>query len=90
MPAKKKSVKQKSAPKIKYSPKAIVIHDASGQILSVGRAPANIPGRIEVKTDMPGCFVIEVELDKAQAAMSPHDIHNTHKVHVASRKLVKK
>jgi hypothetical protein len=45
---------------------------------------------IEVKTDMPGCFVLEVDLDKAQAAMSPVDIHNTHKIHVASRKLVKK
>ncbi len=85
MPAKKKS-----APKIKYFPKAIVIHDASGQILSVGRVPANVPGRIEVKTDVPGCFVLEVELDKAQAAMSPLDIHNTHKVHVPSRKLIKK
>jgi hypothetical protein len=84
------AVKKKQAPKIKYSPKAIVIHDASGQILSVGRVPAKVPGRIEVKTDMPGCFVLEVDLDKAQAAMSPVDIHNAHKVHVASRKLVKK
>lgn len=81
---------KKQAPKVKYSPKAIVIHDASGQILSVGRVPANVPGRIEVKTEMPGCLVLEVDLNKAQAAMSPVDIHNTHKVHVASRKLVKK
>jgi hypothetical protein len=49
-----------------------------------------IPGRIEVKTDMAGCYVLEVELDKAQAGMSPVDIHNMHKVHVASGKLVKK
>ena len=90
MPAKKKPAKKKSASKIKYSSKAIVIHDASGRILSVGRSPANIKGRIEVKTDMPGCYVIEVDLDKAQAAMSPQDIHNTHQVHVASRKLVRK
>ncbi|HKW89074.1 MAG TPA: hypothetical protein VJN21_09975 [Candidatus Acidoferrales bacterium] len=81
---------KKIAPKIKYSPKAIVIHDASGEILSVGRIPANIPGRIEVKTDMPGCSVLEVELDKAQAAMSPRDLHNTHKLHIPSRKLVRK
>lgn len=84
------AARKKLAPKIKYSKKAIIIHDASGQILSVGRIPANIPGRIEVKTEMPGCLVLEVDLDKAQAAMSPLDIHNTHKVHVASRKLVKK
>ena len=84
------AARKKQAPKIKYSPKAIIIHDSSGQILSVGRVPANVPGRIEVKTDMPGCFVLEVDLDKAQAAMSPVDIHNTHKIHVASRKLVKK
>lgn len=81
---------KKKAPKIKYSPKAIVIHDASGQILSVGRVPANIPGRIEVRTEMPGCFVLEVDLDKTQAAMTPLDLHNSHKVHVASRKLVRK
>jgi len=82
--------KKSPASKIKYSSKAIVIHDAKGNILSVGRSPANIPGRIEVKTDMPGCYVLEVELDKAQAAMSPADIHSTHKVHVGSRKLVPK
>jgi hypothetical protein len=84
MPTKKKPEK------IKYSSKAIIIHDASGHILSVGRSPVKIPGRIEVKTDMPGCYVLEVELDKAQAGMSPVDIHNMHKVHVASGKLVKK
>jgi hypothetical protein len=81
---------KKQPAKVKYSAKAIVIHNASGEILSVGRIPANVPGRIEVKTDMPGCFVLEVDLDKAQAAMSPADIHNNHKIHVAARKLVKK
>jgi len=89
MPAKKKQAPRKMA-KVKYSPRAIVIYDASGQIVSVGRSPADIPGRIEVKTDMRGCFVLEVELDKAQAAMSPIEIHHSHKVHVASRKLIKK
>jgi hypothetical protein len=72
------------------SAKAFIIHDASGQILSVGRVPANVRGKVEVKTDMTGCSVLEVELDGEQAAMSLTDLHNKHKVHIPSRKLVRK
>lgn len=75
---------------MELSSKAFIIHDASGQILSVGRVPNNVRGRVEVKTDMAGCSVLEVELDHHQAAMSVGDLHKSHKVDVASKKLLKK
>ena len=76
--------------KINYSAKAFIIHDVSGQIVSVGRVPENTRGRVEVKPSMEGHTVLEVELDAAQAAMSVADLHKNHKVHVGSKKLVKK
>ncbi len=75
---------------MKLSSKAIIIHDGSGQILSVGRIPANLRGRVEVKPSVEGHSVLELELDPDQAAMSVVDLHKNHKVHIASKKLVKK
>jgi hypothetical protein len=76
--------------KTELSSKAFVIHDAAGQIISVGRVPVNVRGRVEIKTETKGHSVIEVELDAEQAAMSVADLHKSHKVHVTSKKLVKK
>ena len=76
--------------KTELSSKAFVIHDAAGQIISVGRVPVNVRGRVEIKTETKGHSVIEVELDAEQAAMSVGDLHKSHKVHVTSKKLVKK
>lgn len=75
---------------VEYSSKAFVIHDGSGEIISVGRVPKGVKGRVEIKTDVKGHSVLEVELDAAQAAMSVQDLHKNHKVHMASKKLVKK
>jgi hypothetical protein len=75
---------------MELSSKAFVIYDASGQIVSVGRVPVNTRGRVEVKPVMKGHSLLEVELDPAQAAMSVADLHKSHKIHVASKKLVKK
>jgi len=75
---------------MELSSKAFVIYDPSGQIVSVGRVPANIRGRVEVKPSVEGHSVIEVQLDADQAAMSVVDLHKSHKVHVASKKLLKK
>lgn len=75
---------------MELSSKAFVIHDASGEIISVGRVPKGVKGRIEVKTDTAGHSVLEVELSADQAAMSLPDLHKNHKVQVASKKLVKK
>ena len=76
--------------KTELSSKAFIIHDASGQIVSVGRVPANIRGKVEVKTETKGHSVLEVELDAEQAAMSVADLHKNHTVHVTSKKLIKK
>ena len=76
--------------RLKLSTKAFVIHDASGEIVSVGRVPAGVRGKIEVKTDVEGHSVLEVELEANQAAMSMLDLHKNHKVHVTSKKLVRK
>jgi len=75
---------------MELSSKAFIIHEASGQIASVGRAPANLKGKLEVKIGQEGYSVLEVELDAEQAAMPMIDLHNSHHVHVASGKLVKK
>jgi len=75
---------------MEYSSKAFVIHDASGEIVSVGRVPKGVKGRMEVKTDTKGHSVLELELDAEQAAMSVEDLHKNHTVNVASKKLVKK
>jgi hypothetical protein len=75
---------------MELSRKAFIIYDASGQVVSVGRVPANVRGKVEVKTDMEGHSVLEIELDADQAAMSLVDLHNSHRVHLASRKLVRK
>ena len=73
-----------------YSAKAFVIHDATGQIVSVGRVPENTRGRVEVKSSVEGHVVLEVELDADQAAMSVADLHTKHKLRLGSKKLVKK
>jgi hypothetical protein len=75
---------------MKLSSKAFIIHDASGQIVSVGRVPANVKGKLEVKIDREGYSVLEVELDRAQAAMRMEDLLGSHQVDIASRRLVKK
>jgi len=72
------------------SAKAIIVHDASGQIISVGRAPPNSRVRVEVKSETDGHSVLEVQLDSEQASLSLADLHKSHKVHVASKTLVKK
>jgi hypothetical protein len=74
----------------KYSSKAVIIHDASGEIVSVGRVPENLRGRLEVKPSASAHSVLEVELDPHEAAMTPGDLHKNYKVHVASKKIVKK
>jgi len=70
--------------------KAFVVHNDSGEIVSVGRVPTHVRGRIEVKTDMPGYCVTEVELNADQAAMSLKDLHHHHRIHIASHELVRK
>jgi hypothetical protein len=75
--------------KVKLSPKAYIIHDASGTIISVGRVPLKSKVRIEVKPRDQAHSVLEVELNAEQAAMSPLDLHKGHKVHVGQKKLVK-
>ena len=76
--------------KTELSSKAFIIHDPSGQIVSVGRVPVNARGRVEIKTVTKGHSVLEVELDAGQSAMSVTDLHKNHKIDVASKKLVKK
>ena len=75
---------------MELSSKAFIIHDASGKIVSVGRVPANLRGKVEVKPSVKGHSVLEVELDHHQAAMSVAELHKNHKVDIASKKLVKK
>lgn len=77
------------APARKLSSKAIIIHDASGKIISVGRVTANLRGRVEVRPAHKGHSVLEVELNAEQAAMSVADLHKKHKLHIATKKLVK-
>jgi hypothetical protein len=72
------------------SSKAFIVHDASGQIVSVGRVTAKTRGKVEVKPYVEGHSVLEVELDPDQAAMSVVDLHKSHKVHIAGKKLVKR
>ena len=75
---------------IKLSSKAFIIHDTSGQIVSVGRVPENARGKVEVKPTVPEHSVLEVELDHHQAAMSVADLHKSHKIDITSKRLVKK
>ena len=75
---------------MEFSSKAFIIHDASGEIVSVGRVAANVRGKVEVKPSAEGHSVLEVELGPEQAAMSVADLHKNHKVHMASKRLVKK
>jgi len=75
---------------MELSSKAYIVHDASGEIISVGRVPKNLRGRLEVRSGDPGHSVLEVELNPEQAAMSVADLHNHHRVHVSAKKLVKK
>jgi hypothetical protein len=75
---------------MELSSKAFIVHDASGQIVSVGRAAVNIRGKVELKPTVPGHSVLEVELDNHQATMPVADLHKSHKVDVASKKLLKK
>jgi hypothetical protein len=75
---------------MELSSKAFIIHDASGRIVSVGRVPAKARGRVEVKPVVKGQSVLELELEPHQAGMSVVDLHKSHKVDIASKKLVKK
>jgi hypothetical protein len=75
---------------MELSSKAFIVHDASGQIVSVGRAVVNIRGKVGVQPTQPGHSVLEVDLDYSQASMSVADLHKNHRVDVASKKLVKK
>jgi hypothetical protein len=76
--------------KVKLSSKANIMHDDSGNIISVGRVPANSRGRVEVKPRNKAHSVLEVELNAEQASMSVSKLHKEHKVHVGQKKLVKR
>jgi len=75
--------------KVDLSPKAYVTHDASGNIISVGRVPLKSGVRVEVKPRNKTHSVLEVELNAEQTSMSVLDLHKGHKVHVGEKKLVK-
>ncbi len=76
--------------KIHYSSKAYITHDAQGNIVSVGRVPLDLRGRIEIRPRNKAHSVLEIELNAEQGSMSVLDLHKTHKVHVEQKKLVKK
>jgi hypothetical protein len=75
--------------KVALSTKAYITHDASGNIISVGRVPLKSEVRIEVKPRNTAHSVLEVELTAQQAAMSLLELHKGHKVDVGQKKLVK-
>ena len=75
---------------MELSSKAFIVHDNSGRIIAVGRAVTGIRGKVGVKPSKEGHSVIEVELDHRQASMSVADLHKSHRVDVASKKLVQK
>jgi hypothetical protein len=79
-----------TAPKIRYSPKAYVIHDEKGEVISVGRVPLNIRGKVEIRPRNKAHAVLEVELSAEQDSLSVLELHQTHKLHVDAKKLVKK
>lgn len=76
--------------KIRFSSKAYVTHDVQGNVISVGRVPVNIRGRVEIRPKNKAHSVLEVELNAEQDSMSVLDLHKTHRVHVQEKKLVKK
>jgi len=76
--------------KVHYSSKAYITHDAQGNIISVGRVPLDLRGRIEIKPRNKAHSVLEIELSAEQSSMPVLDLHKTHKVHVEQKKLVKK
>ncbi len=76
--------------KVRFSSKAYITHDAQGNIVSVGRVPVNLRGRVEVRPKNKAHSVLEVELNAEQDSMSVLILHKTHKVHVEGMKLVKK
>lgn len=76
--------------KIHYSSKAYITHDAKGNIISVGRVPLDLRGRIEIRPRNKAHSVLEIELNAEQDSMSVLDLHKSHKVHVEQKKLVKK
>lgn len=76
--------------KVRFSRKAFVTHDAQGNVISVGRVPVNLRGRVEVRPKNKAHSVMEVELNAEQDSMSVLDLHKTHKLHVDGKKLVKK
>jgi len=75
---------------MELSSKAFIIHDAFGKIISVGRAVTGIRGKVGVKPTVPENSVLEVELDHHQAAMSVSDLHESHKIDITSKRLVKR
>jgi hypothetical protein len=76
--------------KVAYSPKAYIIHDPQGNIISVGRVPLNTRGRVEVRPRNKAHSVLEIELNAEQDSMTVLDLHKSHRVHVEQKKLVKK
>jgi hypothetical protein len=75
--------------KVHFSSKAYITHDAQGNIISVGRVPVNLRGRVEVRPKNKAHSVMEVELNAQQDSMSALDLHKTHKVHIDGKRLVK-
>lgn len=76
--------------KVSYSPKAYIIHDTQGNIISVGRVPLNTRGRVEIRPRNQAHSVLEIDLNAEQDSMTVLDLHKTHRVHVEQKKLVKK
>ena len=56
--------------KVSYSPKAYIIHDTQGNIISVGRVPLNTRGRVEIRPRNQAHSVLEIELNAKQDAMT--------------------
>jgi hypothetical protein len=75
---------------VKLSSKAFIIHDDSGKIVGVGRVPEHLRDKVGVRIERLGHSVLEVELDAEQAAMSVSELHQSHEVHMPSKKLVRK
>jgi hypothetical protein len=82
--------KNQTVAKVRYSSKAYIIHDAQGNVISVGRVPADVRGRVEIRPRNKGHSVLEIDLNAEQDSMSVMDLHKTHKVQVKEKKLVKK
>jgi hypothetical protein len=73
-----------------YEKKAFVIHNSGGRIIHLGRVPVGTRGKVDIRPGNPEHTVIQVQLDAEQAAMTVAELHRTHKVHVSTKKLVRR